>query len=247
MQPNRNLYRSSCLSCLILFLWVHDGLGQSSQSKESYQLSSRQISLDVGRGFIPVRFPPEVRDLDRSFNGAIMFRGKQPSGIQLGVFANYQQRSGKFAYYRLLPRAGGTLQKEVYAIGGEHLSIGAKASLPLNEVFSSTIGVHLPNWLDVYQSFFLGVVRTEIMLPDSLVETGVTIGFGSATGVSEFPAFGEDIQLVLGTMIGVKVHIPHTSISLFSEFGFGPLESVNVGLSVRLKYAKHIEAVNGRD
>ena len=246
MQPHRYLYRALCVSCLILFLWRNDGLAQANQIKKSYQLSSRQISLDLGRGFMPVRFPREVRGLDRSINGAIMFRGKQPSGLQLGVFANYQQRSGKFAYYRLLPSAGGTLQKEVYDIGGEHLSIGAKASLPLNEAFRSAIGVHLPDWLDVYQSFFVGVVRTEILLPDSL-DQGVLIGFGADTGVSDTPAFGEDIQLVLGTTIGMKVHIPHTSISLFSEFGFGPLESVNVGLSVRLKYAKHIEAVNGRD
>lgn len=247
MKTNPYLLRISFLYGLILIVSIHTGLSQETQIKESYHLSTRQISLQVGSGLVPVRFPREVRDLDISLNGAIQFRGFNPSGIQLGAFFDYQQRAGHFVFYRLLPTAGGTLQKEIYDVGGQHLSIGAKASLPLNQMFASATGIQLPTWLELYQSFFVGVVRTDILLPENLEQLGVITGFGSDMGVSEFPDYGEDIQLILGTTVGMKVHIPSTSLSLFSEFGLGPLSSVNVGIASQIKYGKRIDAVKDKD
>ncbi|MEM7656102.1 MAG: hypothetical protein AAF399_08240 [Bacteroidota bacterium] len=193
-----------------------------------------QVEIQVGYDYWAQRMVPEIRNLNRRGNVALLLRPGRRPGLRWGVFYQYQERSGSFNFYRLLPDWGGMLQSESYPITSTQHSTGLQAAVRLNGAIASIFHRELPNWIELYQNYFVSVTWLSTFLPPEVNRDDITTGFSSQLGVSDFPNTGEDMRYGFGTMLGTRLHIPHTPLSLFGEFGIGPLQAVNVGGVLRL-------------
>jgi hypothetical protein len=179
------------------------------------------------------RFAPEIRNLGMRGNVAVLLKPGSTPGFRWGIFYQYQERSGKFDFYRLSPLWSGSIQQESYAVSTNHHSVGLQASILLNGAITSIFKRTLPPWLELYQTYFVAVTQINTTLPPEVESQEIVTGFRSDFGVSDFPRLGEDIRYGLGTTLGTRVHIPRTRLSLFGEFGIGPLQAINLGGVIR--------------
>lgn len=231
----KSIANSTCvLLGMALFLFLGRANGQDTLPVKPYEpLGIHQkalINLQVGSGRAPFRYPREIQSLDRSLNASVSFRTGRV--VRLGVYAEYQERSGAFYYYRL--QASGSLRREGYGIETSHTQVGIKADLVLDAVIAKMLGVSLPRSISVYHSYFVGYSYSVVQIQEEFLETVGFTGFGPDQGVADFPRFGGDVQIVAGTTLGVHWGLPNIPLGVFGEVGFGPMHHVNAGVVVRI-------------
>ena len=79
-----------------------------------------------------------------------------------------------------------------------------------------------------------GVTNQDIRISEEATEAGIANGWGIDSGVADFPEYGEDINYTFATMLGMKLDFPRSPVGLFVEAGYGQLERVSAGLTVKI-------------